>query len=67
MKELESLDAAFIIGTLLPGVASGIILVILAVAMLVGQPGGNGGGQVADRDPMDAAVFPLVVHLATGH
>ena len=42
------------------GVASGIILLIIAVAMLLGQ-GGNGGHPVADRDPMEIAVFPLAV------
>ena len=43
------------------GVASGIILLIIAVAMLLGQQDGNGGHPVADRDPMDVAVFPLAV------
>jgi small neutral amino acid transporter SnatA (MarC family) len=44
------------------GVASGIILLIIAIAMLLGQQGGNGGSHpVADRDPMEVAVFPLAV------
>jgi len=43
------------------GVASGIILLIIAIAMLLGQQGGNGGHPVADRDPMEVAVFPLAV------
>jgi small neutral amino acid transporter SnatA (MarC family) len=43
------------------GVASGIILLIIAIAMLLGQQSGNGGHPVADRDPMEVAVFPLAV------
>jgi small neutral amino acid transporter SnatA (MarC family) len=44
------------------GVASGIILLIIAVAMVLGQQNGNGGGHpVKDLDPMQAAVFPLAV------
>jgi small neutral amino acid transporter SnatA (MarC family) len=47
------------------GVASGIILLIIAVTMVLGQgngDGGNGGGhQVIGRDPMQVAVFPLAV------
>src|SRR5689334_18203467 len=48
------------------GVASGIILLIIAANMVLGQVngdrGGNGGGhQVIGRDPMQVAVFPLAV------
>jgi multiple antibiotic resistance protein len=43
------------------GVASGIILLIIAIAMLLGQQSGNGGHPVTDRDPMEVAVFPLAV------
>jgi multiple antibiotic resistance protein len=48
------------------GVASGIILLIIAANMVLGQGngdrGGNGGGhQVIGRDPMQVAVFPLAV------
>jgi small neutral amino acid transporter SnatA (MarC family) len=44
------------------GVASGIILLIIALAMLLGRTDGNDGGHpVADRDPMEVAVFPLAV------
>jgi len=47
------------------GVASGIILLIIAVSMVLGQGnggGGNGGGhQIIGRDPMQVAVFPLAV------
>jgi small neutral amino acid transporter SnatA (MarC family) len=44
------------------GVASGIILLIIAVTMVLGQREANGGGHsVADRDPMQVAVFPLAV------
>ncbi len=44
------------------GVASGIILLIIAVTMVLGQQNGNGGGHpVEDRDPMQVAVFPLAV------
>jgi small neutral amino acid transporter SnatA (MarC family) len=44
------------------GVASGIILLIIAVTMVLGQPGADGGQHpVADRDPMQLAVFPLAV------
>jgi small neutral amino acid transporter SnatA (MarC family) len=43
------------------GVASGIILLIIAIAMLLGQQSGNGGHPIADRDPMEVAVFPLAV------
>jgi multiple antibiotic resistance protein len=46
------------------GVASGIILLIIAANMVLGQGdgGGNGGGhQIIGRDPMQVAVFPLAV------
>src|SRR5712671_6357731 len=51
------------------GVASGIILLIIAVTMVLGQgngDGGNGGAhggghQIIGRDPMQVAVFPLAV------
>jgi multiple antibiotic resistance protein len=44
------------------GVASGIILLIIAVTMVLGQRDGNGGSHpVAGRDPMQVAVFPLAV------
>ncbi len=44
------------------GVASGIILLIIAVTMVLGQQNGNGGSHpVEGRDPMQVAVFPLAV------
>jgi len=57
------------------GVASGIILLIIAVTMVLGQGNGAGGGnggahggsahggghQIIGRDPMQVAVFPLAV------
>jgi small neutral amino acid transporter SnatA (MarC family) len=44
------------------GVASGVILLIIAVTMVLGQGGGNGGSHPVDaRDPMQVAVFPLAV------
>jgi small neutral amino acid transporter SnatA (MarC family) len=56
------------------GVASGIILLIIAATMVLGQGDGNGGGnggshggahggghQIIGRDPMQVAVFPLAV------
>ena len=49
------------------GVASGIILLILAATMVLGPGtgnggnGGSGGHQVIGRDPMQVAVFPLDV------
>ena len=44
------------------GVASGIILLIIAVTMVLGQHEGNGASHpVEDRDPMQAAVYPLAV------
>jgi MarC family membrane protein len=43
-------------------VASGIILLIIAVTMVLGQPDQNGSNVPAeDRDPMQVAVFPLAV------
>jgi small neutral amino acid transporter SnatA (MarC family) len=44
------------------GVASGIVLLILAVTMVLGeQAAGGGGHQIKGRDPMQVAVFPLAV------
>jgi small neutral amino acid transporter SnatA (MarC family) len=44
------------------GVASGIILLIIAVTMVLGQRDGNGGSHpVAGQDSMQVAVFPLAV------
>ena len=44
------------------GVASGILLLIIAVTMVLGGGDGNGGGhQVRGQDPMQVAVFPLAV------
>jgi small neutral amino acid transporter SnatA (MarC family) len=44
------------------GVASGIILLIIAVTMVLGRRDGNGDdGPVSDKDPMQVAVFPLAV------
>src|ERR1039458_4486476 len=44
------------------GVASGIILLIIAVTMVLGQQNGSGDGDpVKSRDPMQVAVFPLAV------
>ena len=44
------------------GVASGIILLIIAVTMVLGQHEGNSASHpVEDRDPMQAAVYPLAV------
>jgi small neutral amino acid transporter SnatA (MarC family) len=44
------------------GVASGTILLIIAVTMVLGQSDGNGGNHPAeDKDPMQLAVFPLAV------
>jgi small neutral amino acid transporter SnatA (MarC family) len=44
------------------GVASGIILLIIAVAMVFGPRDGNGGSRsVEDKDPMQVAAFPLAV------
>jgi small neutral amino acid transporter SnatA (MarC family) len=44
------------------GVASGIILLIIAVTMVLGQRDGNDGSHPGeDKDPMQLAVFPLAV------
>jgi multiple antibiotic resistance protein len=44
------------------GVASGIILLIIAVTMVLGQGDGNGGHYPSkDQDPMRLAVYPLAV------
>jgi small neutral amino acid transporter SnatA (MarC family) len=44
------------------GVASGIILLIIAVSMLLSQQDGNGRGHSpGTQDPMKIAVFPLAV------
>lgn len=44
------------------GVASGIILLIIAVTMVLGQHDQNSGSHpAADKDPMQVAVFPLAV------
>jgi multiple antibiotic resistance protein len=44
------------------GVASGIILLIIAVTMVLGQHDANGSQHpVDDQDPMRVAVFPLAV------
>jgi small neutral amino acid transporter SnatA (MarC family) len=44
------------------GVASGIILLIIAVTMVLGQHDEDSGGHPAeDRDPMQIAVYPLAV------
>ena len=44
------------------GVASGIILLIIAVTMVLGQHDPNGGSDRAEaKDPMQTAVFPLAV------
>ena len=44
------------------GIASGIILLIIAVTMVLGQHDANGAGHPAeDHDPMQIAVFPLAV------
>ena len=44
------------------GIASGIILLIIAVTMVLGHQGPDSGEHpVEDRDPMQVAVFPLAV------
>ena len=44
------------------GVASGIILLVIAISMVLGHESGNGGDHpVEGRDPMQVAVFPLAV------
>jgi small neutral amino acid transporter SnatA (MarC family) len=42
------------------GVASGIMLLIIAITMVLGHESGNGSHPV-DRDPMQVAIFPLAV------
>ena len=43
------------------GISSGIILLVIALAMVLGHQGGGGDHPVAGRDPMQVAVFPLAV------
>jgi multiple antibiotic resistance protein len=43
------------------GVASGIILLIIAVTMVLGQGNGGGSDHAVDQDPMRLAVYPLAV------
>jgi small neutral amino acid transporter SnatA (MarC family) len=44
------------------GVASGIILLIIAVTMVLGHSDGSGEGHsVTGQDPMQVAVFPLAI------
>jgi small neutral amino acid transporter SnatA (MarC family) len=44
------------------GIASGIILLVIALGMVLGHQTGNGGDHpVEGRDPMQVAVFPLAV------
>ncbi len=44
------------------GVASGIILLIIAVTMVLGQGDGNGARRpTEDQDPMRLAIYPLAV------
>ena len=43
------------------GVASGIMLLIIALTMVLGHESGTGGSHPVDRDPMQVAVFPLAV------
>jgi small neutral amino acid transporter SnatA (MarC family) len=44
------------------GVSSGIILLVIAVAMVLGHPGARGGDHgVEGQDPMQVAAFPLAV------
>jgi len=43
------------------GVSSGIILLVIALAMVLGHHAGGSDHPVADRDPMQVAVFPLAV------
>ncbi|MGH3195202.1 MAG: MarC family protein [Streptosporangiaceae bacterium] len=44
------------------GIASGIILLIIAVTMVLGHQGPDSGGHpIEDQDPMRVAVFPLAV------
>ena len=43
------------------GVASGIILLVIAVAMTLGHTAGTGDHPVEGQDPMQVAIFPLAV------
>jgi len=43
------------------GVASGIVLLIIAIRMILGQNGNGGAHSVLGQDPMQVAVFPLAV------
>jgi small neutral amino acid transporter SnatA (MarC family) len=43
------------------GIASGIILLIIAVTMVLGRQAGGGDHSVDGKDPMKVAVFPLAV------
>jgi small neutral amino acid transporter SnatA (MarC family) len=44
------------------GISSGIILLIIAVSMILGQPGAEQqDSRLAGKDPMQLAVFPLAV------
>jgi small neutral amino acid transporter SnatA (MarC family) len=44
------------------GIASGIILLVIAVTMVLGQQDGNGDGKpIPDKDPMQLAVYPLAI------
>jgi small neutral amino acid transporter SnatA (MarC family) len=43
------------------GVASGIILLVIAVAMVLGHHAGTGDHPVGGQDPMQVATFPLAV------
>ena len=43
------------------GIASGVILLVIALAMVLGHHAGSGDHPVADQDPMQVAVFPLAV------
>jgi multiple antibiotic resistance protein len=43
------------------GIASGIILLVIALAMVLGHQADGGDHQVTGRDPMQVAVFPLAV------
>jgi multiple antibiotic resistance protein len=43
------------------GISSGIILLVIALAMVLGHHAGAGDHPVAGQDPMQVAVFPLAV------
>jgi multiple antibiotic resistance protein len=43
------------------GIASGIILLIIAATMILGSHDGNSDSPAEDQDPMRVAVFPLAV------